>query len=63
MTIKELKEKIKDLPDYMDVFVDERLTEFRYGLVNSAEVREINFMEEPDGEVLSTDKVFVLTED
>lgn len=63
MTIKELKEKIKDLPDHMDVFVDERLTEFRYGLVNSAEVKEINFMEEPDGEVISRDKVLVLTED
>jgi len=63
MTIKELKEKIKDLPDHMDVFVDERLTEFRYGLVNSAKVKEINFMEEPDGEVLSTDNVLVLTED
>ena len=63
MTIKELREKIKDLPDNMDVFVDERLTEFRYGLVNTAEVKEINFMEEPDGEVLSRDKVLVLTED
>ena len=63
MTIKELKEKIKDLPDHMDVFMDERLTEFRYGLLNSAEVKEINFMEEPDGEVLSRDKVLVLTED
>lgn len=63
MIIKELKEIIKDLPDTMDVFLDERLTEFKYGLVNSAKVREINFMEEADGEVISRDKVLVLTED
>ncbi len=46
----------------MDVFVAERKTEFTYGLVNSAYVKEINFVEEPDGEVLSRDKVVVLDE-
>ena len=63
MTVKELKEAIKDLPDTMDVFMDERLTEFTYGLVNSAEVREINFMEDIDGPVMASDKVLVLSED
>jgi len=63
MTVKELKEKIYKLPDNMDVFISERKTEFEYGLVNSAYVQEINFMEEPDGKVLSRDKVVVIDED
>jgi hypothetical protein len=63
MNIKELKKIIKDLPDTMDVFMDERLTDFTYGLVNTAKVREIDFMEESDGEVISSDNVLVLSED
>ena len=63
MTIKELKQKIENLPDTMEVFVDERYTDFKYGLVNSANVTEIDFMEEPDGKPLSQDYVFVLSED
>jgi hypothetical protein len=63
MTIKELKQKIENLPDTMEVFVDERYTDFKYGLVNSANVTEIDFMEEPDGNPLSQDDVFVLSED
>jgi len=63
MTIKELKRKIENLPDTMEVFVDERYTDFKYGLVNSANVTEIDFIEEPDGNPLSQDDVFVLSED
>ena len=63
MNIAELKAKIEHLPDYMEVFMDERSTEFRYGLVNSCAVREISFKEDPDGEVLSTDNVLVLSEE
>lgn len=65
MTIKELKQAIADLPDNMDVFVGERLTEFTYGLVNSAQVRSIEFKEDddPDSPVLANDTVLVLTED
>lgn len=63
MTVKELKEKIASLPDNMDVFVAERKTEFAYGLVNSAFVKKINFVEEPDGEVLAQDNVLVLDEE
>ena len=63
MTVKELKEKIANLPDSMDVFVAERKTEYTYGLVNSAFVKKINFVEEPDGEVLAQDNVLVLDEE
>ena len=46
MNIKQLKEKIKDLPDNMDVFLAERKTEFGYGLANSAYTKEIFFTDD-----------------
>lgn len=63
MNVKQLKEAIENLPDSMDVFVSERKTEFTYGLVNSAKVRKIDFVEDPGGEVLAQDNVLVLDEE
>jgi hypothetical protein len=63
MKVKELKEKLNEFPDNMDVFVSERVTDFSYGLVNSVYIKEINFVEEPGGEVLSCDKVVIIDED
>jgi len=62
MNVKQLKEAIENLPDDMGVFMNERTTEFKYGLVNSVYVKKINFMEEPDGEVLSQDNAVILDE-
>lgn len=63
MNIKQLKEKIKDLPDNMDVFLDQRLTDFTFGMANSGEVKKIDFMEDPEGEVLNSYECFVLSEE
>ena len=65
MNIKQLKEKIANLPDDMEVFVSERVTEFAYGLVNSATVKEINFSEDesPASKVLAMDVVLILSEE
>jgi hypothetical protein len=63
MTVKELKAKLDNLPDDMYVLMDERLSEFKYGLVNSARVIKIDFHEGPSGEVLSTEDLLVLSED
>lgn len=63
MTVKKLMDVLSKFPDNMEVFVSERKTEFSYGLVNSAYVKEINFVEEPFGEVLSRDKVVVIDEE
>lgn len=66
MTIRELKEIIKDLPDNMDVFIAERVTEYSYGLVNSGLVKEVDFYDEddPDNEDLSAkEDIFILTEE
>lgn len=67
MTVKQLKEKIQNLPDTMEVFMDERLTgEFRYGLVNSAKVRNILFYDSGDPtneDVQAYDEVLILSEE
>lgn len=63
MTAKELiKEPIK-YPPNMDVFLDERLTEFKFGLLNSVGSKEITFSEDPDSEPLASDRVIILSED
>jgi len=63
MTVKELIKELSQYPENMDVFMAERKTDFTYGLVNSTKVEEINFMEEPDGEVISRDNVVVIDEE
>lgn len=63
MNVKELREILKDKPDNMQVFVTERKTEFTYGLVNSARVKKINFVEESFGEVLARENVLLLDEE
>lgn len=62
MTVKELKNKLNEYPDNMDVFIDERLTEFTYGLANSVKMKKINFVDEPGGEVISRDNVVIISE-
>lgn len=64
MTVKQLKEKLAQYPEDMEVFVAERKTEFAYGLVNSIRSDEINFKEDPyDEEVLARDTVVIIDEE
>ncbi|MDV2458023.1 hypothetical protein CMU99_06725 [Elizabethkingia anophelis] len=66
MTIKELKNKIENLPDNMEVLVGERITEHTYGYVNSGEVKKVLFYDESDPsneDVQAHDEVFVLEEE
>ncbi len=63
MTVKEVKEALKDLPDNMDVFVAERKTGFGYGLVNSVFTKEIAFSEDPDHIPTNAPKVKVVVFD
>lgn len=63
MNIRELKKAIENLPDTMEVFISERKTEFQYGLVNNAYVKEIGFAEDPNEEPLAKDKVLILDEE
>jgi hypothetical protein len=63
MTVKELKEKLNKFPDNTDVFVDERYTEFTYGIVNSVHMMEIDLVEEPGGDSLAQQDVVIISEE
>lgn len=64
MNLGEFRKQTAHLADHTDIFIGERLTEFKYGLVNSATFKTITFSEDTDGEGESaTDDVLVLEED
>jgi hypothetical protein len=64
MTVKQLKEKIANLPDTMEVFVCGGKTEFTYGLLNSASVQRIRFHQIPEYEdCVAFQDVLVLDEE
>lgn len=67
MNVKEIKEKLSQYPDTMDVFIAERKTEFTYGLVNSVRSQEIMFTENPDFDdeqgVSAKDTVVIIDEE
>lgn len=46
MNVKELKEKIKDLPDNMDVFIEQTNDEFRCSIVKDVNVLELMFTDD-----------------
>ena len=63
MTVKQLIQKLKHYPENMDVFMAPRKTEFTFGLLNSVQCKEIDFMEEPDGKVMASGEVIILNEE
>lgn len=64
MNVRQLIEKLSQFPDHMNVFLDERLTdEYRFGLLNSVHMTEVEFMEEPEGKVISKDNAVILSEE
>ena len=63
MTVKELRLILADLPDTMEIFMEQRKTLYDYGLVNSAKVKEIGFSEDEGGDIIATDNVLVLDEE
>jgi len=63
MNKAELIKALEPYPDTMSVFIDERLTDFRYGLVNGVKAEQINFMEDVEGHTLAQDKVIILSEE
>lgn len=60
MNVAEIKEKLKDAPDHMDVMIEKTDTEFAVALAAKAEVRKVTFQ---DGEESAEDDVFVITDE
>ena len=64
MTVKQLREELEQYPDNMEVFVAERKTDFKYGLVNSVTSEVIGLKEDPgDEDALATERVVILDEE
>lgn len=63
MTIKQLKQKIKDLPDHMDVAIQQENTDFALSFAETGLVVKANFSEEPGGKVLAKDDVFLISDE
>lgn len=63
MTIKELKEKIKDLPDDMEVMLEQTKEEFKYGLLNTIKVNEELFIDPFFRVTLMTDESIILSDE
>jgi len=49
MTVKKLIAELNNYPSNLEVFIDGRLTEFKYGLVNGIKQQEIIMSENEDG--------------
>ena len=63
MTVEKLISKLSLLPPSMQVFMAERKTEFTYGLLNSVKTKQINLVDELDGEVTAIENVVILDEE
>jgi hypothetical protein len=60
MNIKELKEKIANLPDHMDVFIEQTDLEYPKSMAQNADVKELVFQ---DGRLKAKDECFVITDE
>lgn len=61
MLVKELRKRLEELPDNMDVFIEQTNTEFALSLVNKAEVKTVRFMDAK--EVHAKDECFVISDE
>lgn len=64
MTIKQLKEAIKDLPDYMDVMIRQENDEYGFSLAENAQPQVVTFFTHEDlAEEYAEDVCFVITDE
>lgn len=65
MTVKELKQKLENLPDLMDVMIMQTDDEFSYNAAITAEVRPVKFFPDDDGDELNVaiEDCFVITDE
>lgn len=60
MTVKELKQKLENLPENLEVFIEQNNSEFQYSLSNSISEKIVEFS---DGDLKAEDKVVVIRDD
>ncbi|MFA6057259.1 MAG: hypothetical protein WC756_03595 [Taibaiella sp.] len=60
MTVKQLRELIKDLPEDLDVFIEQTNDEYRYSMLEGVSLTEITFA---DGKLKAEEMCLVLTDE
>ena len=63
MKAEDLIDILITLPGDTKVCIAERKTEFKYGLVNSAYMRKVDFTDEPSGEIMDSETILILDEE
>lgn len=63
MTKADIIKALEPFPDNMQVFLAGGKSGFDYGLANRVYAKEIDFMEDPDGEPLAKEKVIIIDEE
>jgi len=63
MTVGELKEKIKDLPDHMEVVIQQENTEFQLSHAQVGLVVTAKYSEEPGGKLMAKAEVFLISDE
>lgn len=63
MNVKQLKEKLENFPENMDVFIEVSNSGFTYNLLNLAEKRKIPFTDGYDVGAKADDNVIILSDD
>lgn len=64
MTVKQLITELSKYPENMDVYLAERKSEFKYGLLNGVSKLRISFVEDPHDEAaMALEDVVILDEE
>jgi len=60
MNAGQLKKLIENVPDNMDVMIEQMNTEYQFSLAGTAEIRTVKFS---DGKLKAKDDCFVITDE
>lgn len=63
MTIGQLKEALKDIPDTMDVFIEKNNEEFHFSGCESAKVQQVTFIGDDEEEERPEEDCFVISDE
>ena len=62
MNVAQLKEKLNDYPDNMEIAIRSTESEFSFAPINQLTEVDVDFKEDPHGKVLNTQKCLLLDE-
>jgi len=63
MNVKQLKEILKNIPEHLEVVIQQENDEFPLSLAETAHIVRAGFSEDPGGKVLAKEDVFLITDE